>query len=61
MGPREHHPTLTIEVGHDIVVSFRRAAAARDVPIRSLINSLLDTIATDHLIDAVLDDRDLAS
>jgi hypothetical protein len=58
-GPRPHHQPLVLEVDHAIVVGLRRAAVRRDLPIRALINSLLDTLACDAtLIDAVLDDRE---
>ena len=56
-GAREHMTvTVAVELEHLVAVRLRRAAAVRDVPVKRLINNLLDTIATDHLIDAVLDD-----
>jgi hypothetical protein len=58
-GAREHGPpTLTLEVGGDLVLAYRREAARRGVPVRTLICSILDTIAADRLVDAVLDDRE---
>ena len=48
-GPREQRPPTTVEVGHDTIVGLRRAAAARDVPVKSLISDLLDVIASDGL------------
>jgi hypothetical protein len=38
---------MTVEIDHANIVSLRRAAAARDLPIRALINSLIDTLASD--------------
>jgi hypothetical protein len=55
---RDRHAPVTLEVGHDVVVGLRKAAAARDLPVKVLMCSLLDAIATDQLVDAVLDDGD---
>jgi hypothetical protein len=55
-GPRDHQPpTLTVEVGHDLVVRLRPTAARRDVPLKRLITDLLDRIADDQLAAAILD------
>jgi hypothetical protein len=54
-GPRDHHPPMTIQVGHDLVLAYRKEAARRDVPVTRLINDLLDTIVRDGLTAAVLD------
>jgi hypothetical protein len=45
-----------IEVEHEVVVRLRRDAAIREMPVAALIRQLLDTIAADRLVDAVLDD-----
>jgi hypothetical protein len=47
---------MTVEVGHDLVVRLRPEAARRDLPVKTLIGDLLDVIATDALVTAVLDD-----
>jgi hypothetical protein len=45
---RDRRAPVTLEA----VVGLRKAAAARDLPVRVLINNLLDAIATDQLVDA---------
>jgi hypothetical protein len=55
-GPRDHRPPMTVEVGHDLVVRLRPEAARRDLPVKTLIGDLLDVIAPDALVTAVLDD-----
>jgi hypothetical protein len=56
-GPRgAHHPPLTIEVSHDLVLVYRKEAARRDVPVTRLITDLLDCIVVDQLTTAILDD-----
>jgi hypothetical protein len=47
---------VAVELEHLVAVRLRRAAAVRDVPVKRLINNLLDVIASDQLVDAVLDD-----
>lgn len=46
-----------IEVEHEVIVRLRRDAAIREMPVASLIRELLDVIANDRLVTAVLDDR----
>ena len=50
-------PPVTIEVDHCIVARLRIEAARRERTVKSLILELLDTIANDKLVDAVLDDE----
>jgi hypothetical protein len=45
-----------VEIEHEVVVRLRRDAAIREMPVQSLIRELLDVIATDRLVTAVLDD-----
>jgi hypothetical protein len=55
--PQVHtYPPVLLKVEHGIVVRLRREAARRDWPVERLISELLDAIATDRLVDAVLDD-----
>jgi hypothetical protein len=59
-GPRDHQPpTLTVEVGRDLVLRLRPEAARRDVPLKRLITDLLDRIVDDQLASAILDSGDL--
>jgi hypothetical protein len=51
---RRHAPTV-IEV-HALVVRLRPEARRRDMPLARLVRDLLDRIADDQLVDAVLDD-----
>jgi hypothetical protein len=56
-GLREHHPPLTIEVGHDIVVRLRPEAARRDMPLKRLVTTVLDVLGEEpDLVGAILDD-----
>lgn len=48
---------LLIEVDPHLVLCFRREAARRGTPVRSLIHDLLDAIAHDHPTAAILDDE----
>ena len=36
-GSREHHPPLTIEIDHTLVVRLRPVAGQRDVPVARLV------------------------
>jgi hypothetical protein len=49
-------PPVMIPVEHSVATRLRRAAAERGMPVKSLICELLDVIASDKLVDAVLDD-----
>ena len=54
--PRELcHPPTMVALDHALVVRLRPEAARRDLPVTRLIHDLLDTIARDGLIGAVLD------
>jgi hypothetical protein len=41
-GPGDRLPPVAIEISHDTIVGLRKAAAARDMPVKSLIGSVLD-------------------
>jgi hypothetical protein len=49
-------PPLVIRLENDVVRRLRPAAARRDLNVQALVVALLDAIAEDGLIDAVLDD-----
>jgi macrodomain Ter protein organizer (MatP/YcbG family) len=55
-----HASTLTVKVAldleHAVVVRLRREAPRRETTLDYLLRSLLDTIATDQFVTAVLDD-----
>jgi hypothetical protein len=46
---------LEVELGGDVLAYFRREAARRDLTTYQLVRDLLDVIATDALVPAVLD------
>jgi hypothetical protein len=42
-------------VSHDTIVGVRKAVAARDMPVKSLISSVLDVLGEEpHLVRAIL-------
>ena len=43
-----------IELEHELIVSFRREAARREMPVTRLIHESLNTIVTDQLTTAIL-------
>ncbi len=49
---------MQVEIEPDLVARLRHEAAVRDLPVKSLICRLLDVIARDRLVAAVLDDAD---
>jgi hypothetical protein len=53
--PGDRPPTV-VEIAHEVVVSLRREARRRDTTVERLARDLLDIIATDGLVGAVLDD-----
>jgi hypothetical protein len=56
-GPAERLPPVAIMVSHDTIVGLRKAAAARDMPVKSLISSVLDVLGEEpDLVRAILDD-----
>jgi hypothetical protein len=57
LGPEAHQrrPPLMVEVEHELVLVFRREAAKREVTVSTLIHDLLNAIATDELVTAILD------
>ena len=48
-------PATVVEIAHEVVVSLRREARRRDTTVERLARDLLDIIATDGLVGAVLD------
>jgi hypothetical protein len=61
-GPDAYQRQMTtVEIEHHLIVCFRREAARRDVPVKSLIDDLLDVIVADGLTAAILDDGDVSS
>ena len=50
-------PALSVELEHGLVAAFRPEARRRDVSVGRLVLDLLDTIAADGLVTAVLDDN----
>jgi hypothetical protein len=51
-------PPLQLELGYDLVCQFRPEAARRDMSVAMLIRSLLDMVAADGLVGAILDTED---
>lgn len=47
---------LFCEIAHPLVASFRPEARRRDISVARLILDMLDVIAADGLVGAVLDD-----
>jgi hypothetical protein len=47
---------VALELEHAVAASLRREAAKRETTFDFLVRSLLDRIASDGLVDAVLDD-----
>jgi hypothetical protein len=50
-----------VEIDSTTTAALRPAARARDLAVRSLVISLIETIARDALVDAVLDDDKVAA
>ena len=48
--------TIPIEIEHSTITRFRQEAARRDVPVVRLVHDLLNVVAADGLVTAVLDD-----
>jgi hypothetical protein len=49
-------PFVTLEIERTVVARLRREAARRDLPVKALVRDLLEVIAEDQLVNAVLDD-----
>jgi hypothetical protein len=49
-------PPLVVELEHAIVLQLRPAAARRGLSVSTLAREILDVVATERLVDAVLDD-----
>jgi hypothetical protein len=47
--------SINLEIAYELANRFRREAVTREMPVRSLLLELLDIIAHDKLIDAILD------
>jgi hypothetical protein len=54
--PYDQHGLAVIEIGRDVLVQLRPAAKCREMSVQRLAVTLLETIAREHLTDAVLDD-----
>jgi hypothetical protein len=53
----DQRPPTVVEIAHNTVLSLRREAAKRETTVERLARELLDVIAADGLVGAVLDDR----
>ena len=47
--------SINLEIAYELANRFRREAATREMPVKRLLHDLLDVIASDKLIDAILD------
>jgi hypothetical protein len=47
---------LKVEVDHSLLTALRAQAARRDLSVAALVRLLLDTIVTDRLTAAILDE-----
>ncbi len=54
-------PPVQIELEIDLVRRLRPEAARRGVSVAALVRDLLDVVAADQLVDAILDDTDSES
>jgi hypothetical protein len=54
--PRDKADTVSIEIPLAAVRALRPAARARDISVPRLISDLIETVANDGLVTAVLDD-----
>jgi hypothetical protein len=50
-------PAIKVELDPGIVTPLRREAARRGLSVQRLVADLLDTIVTDQLTTAILDDE----
>jgi hypothetical protein len=57
VGVYEHDRLVAIELSRDVLVQLRPAAKCREMSVQRLAVTLLETIAREHLADAVLDDQ----
>jgi hypothetical protein len=48
---------MTVEIEHEVAVRLRAAAAECGTTVPALAGQIIDTVAADKLVDAVLDDR----
>jgi hypothetical protein len=48
--------STVVEIDGTLTAALRPAARARDLPVQRLVVELIETIARDCLVDAVLDD-----
>ncbi len=51
-------PPLTVEVAPDVIRGLRPEAARRGLSVAALVRDLLDVVAADQLVGAILDDAD---
>jgi hypothetical protein len=49
-------PFLAVEIDRDLIRALRPEAASRAISVPRLIREILETVATDKLVGAVLDD-----
>jgi hypothetical protein len=47
--------SINLEIAYELANRFRREAIIREMPVKRLLHDLLDVIASDKLIDAILD------
>jgi hypothetical protein len=50
-------PYTAVEIDRDLIRALRPEAASRAISVQRLIREILETIVTERLVDAVLDDR----
>jgi hypothetical protein len=56
--PRPTPDTVTVEISISAIRALRPAARQRDTTVHRLINDLVEVVAADNLVAAVLDDHD---
>ena len=57
LGPDAYQrPATVVEIAHDVVLVLRHEAARRGLSVPGLVREILDVVATDHLVGAILDD-----
>ncbi len=53
-------PPMLLELEHELVRKLRPEAARRGLSVAALVRDLLDVVAADQLVGAILDDADRA-
>jgi hypothetical protein len=59
--PHQTPDTVTVEISIGAIRALRPAARQRDTTVARLINDLVEVVAADGLVSAVLDDTSDAS